>query len=57
MSSQYIRGVGQVHRAEHEVQIICGGNLAVKEGALYLERHVMEKVVFGLGGVPQELGQ
>lgn len=56
MSSQYIRGVGQVHGAEHEVQIICFGNLAVKEGALYLER-LHGKGGIGLSDVPQELGQ
>ena len=37
-SSQYSREVGQVHGAEREVQIIYCGNLAVREGTLYLER-------------------
>lgn len=37
-SSQYSREVGQVHGTEREVQIIYCGNLAVREGTLYLER-------------------
>lgn len=36
-SSQYSRGVRQVHRAERDAQIICCGSSTVREGVLYLE--------------------